>query len=84
MSIAVFSAYNYCQMLSFYVLLHVLIRLKFTSYGSTKKDGSFDLRFKGGREAQAVADENVRKGKGCLFVLILIGVLIWYLVEEGF
>ena len=49
-----------------------------------KKDGSFDLRFKGAREAQAVEDENIRRGKGCLFVLILIGVLIWYLVEEGF
>ena len=46
-----------------------------------KKDGSFDLRFKGSREAQGVEDENMRKGKGCLFVLIFIGVLIALLLE---
>ena len=49
-----------------------------------KKDGSFDLRFRGSRAAQANEDENIRRGKGCLMVLIFIGVLIWYLVEEGF
>jgi hypothetical protein len=56
--------------------------LKLTEMGlRRKKDGSFDLRFKGSREAQGVEDENMRKGRGCLFVLIFIGVLIALLLE---